>query len=752
MGKIFRLSMLFMIIFSVGIVSLCDARRPPDAQLKVQPEPNAVNFLDFYESLEKTGQAPLITTDAALWAVGELSAQLRSELDLQAQAPALKSLLMNLETALLDASDGTISAPMFKDPKKPDVPANLQDSIKLALDYIRIAQALLEPKNDDPLGLEKEINRVRIADGTASSTICTQNTDYGRFALTTQHNRTTALQNYGHARAWLANFRFRYDDRVPGRRMLKSDPPRLRGGWFTGIDTLEAGNGDIRQMRVLEAMYPDEGLTEIRAAAIIALLMDQTQDNNISLLKKWKRINKLETAWAGQAETPGPIELVEALKIKLEENNKEYSLESALKYLANDYDTLVYIAWLESRVRQPRDVNHDGARYFTFLGPRPPIEKEILAKMARSKEWDAGYTGNKSPFSLVIDGTKKYRGYPRGFDLAAAMQNNIEARKFLEREGDRDYYLFADRSEIAREVWLKSSRSGEQEDSWFTFIDDDDPLPVRTQLLQACQKSVEPSRAVHPDVYVWQDAHRLVRLNTMLGYATWLNYEVTPAEVQSVNGRLKSLQNTTGDTAKKGPGYLDPFPHVYLQLSEACKRMAELAQEYLGKQTDTTRRCASMKTLMHEAAEVAERQIEKPDKSNKEDEMWIRNWAKNLRNVLTPETLSKTYIARSADTPISITSVPWRSGNRALQFGLGPVWRVDTVVAVGEHDRHVSGALFSHYEFKIDEDQKLVDNTTWQQRLQSGKTGQPMLLEPLIPPPSITSKIDHIVAKPTKRD
>jgi len=743
--------MLFVAVLWMGIASFSDARRPPDAQLKVQAEPDTVNFLDFYEALEKSGQSPLITTDSALWAVGELSAQVRSELDLQAQAPALKDLLAKVEAALRDASDGAITVRVGKEFESTPVPGNLQDSIKLAHDYIRVAQALLDPKTDAPLGTEKEIARVRIADGLATSTICSQVIDYGRFALTTQHNRTTDLQNYGSARAWLANFRFRYDDRVPGRRMLKSDPPRLRGGWFTGIDALEAGNGDIRQMRVLEAMYPADGLTEIRAAAIIALLMDQTKDNNIPLLKKWKRINKLETAWAGRAETPGPIELVEALKIKLEENKKDYSLDSALLFLSSDYDTLVYIAWLESRVRQPQDVNHDGTRYFTFLGPRPVIEQNVLAKLARSKEWDAGYTGSGDPFSLVTDGLEKFRGYPRGFDLAAAMQNNIEARKFLEAGGDRDYYYFADRSESAREIWLRSCRSGEINQSWFKFLDDDGPLSVRTQLLEACQKSAEPSRAVRPDVYVWQDAHRLVRLNTMLGYVTWLNYEVSPAEMKSSNGGLKSMGKVSVNTSGKGPGYLDPFPHVYDQLADASEWMAKLAGEYLGIETDAARRCNRMKTLMETAEGVAKREIKKPDSMSKEDEAWIGQWAKNLRDVLTPDALVKSYIARSADTPISVTSVPWRSDHRALQFGLGPVWRLDTIVAVGESDRHVSGALFSHYEFKIAEDEELVTNTDWHERLKIGETGKPMLLKLIIPPPSITSRLDHIVTKPPER-
>ncbi|MFW5870038.1 MAG: DUF3160 domain-containing protein, partial [Candidatus Sumerlaeota bacterium] len=466
------------------------------------------------------------------------------------------------------------------------------------------------------------------------------------------------------------------------------------------------------------------------------------------MIETWENMDRLEDGWAGASLTPGPIELVEGLKEKVD---GKWNLDNALAYLADDYDTLVWIAWLESRVKQPADLENTGRRGFTFLGARAVVEEEILKRVAEHEKWHGAFTGRGNPFTLVREDNKSFRGYPRSFDLAVAMQNNQDARKFLEASSDTKYYRFPEQEVMAREVWLRASRSGEVAKRFRLRLKRETPLPARTQLLLACQKGAEPSRAVDPDVYVWQEAHRLVRLNTMLGFATWLSHERSPATI-SDGAQSSAKRNADKTDSKPGAGYLDPFPHIYRQLRDVCKRMQKLSEEHLGIPSDAaTNRCKKMANLMEQAEKIAKREIKKPERMSAEDAAWIGNWATHLGDILEPTVSIKTGGAREAGASAMLTAVPWSDETRALQTALGPLWRLSTVVAVGDEDRPVTGALFSLYEFKGNA-RDLMTDAEWRERVLGNTPARPLLLEELIPPPSITSRIEDIVGNSSMKD
>jgi hypothetical protein len=364
--------------------------------------------------------------------------------------------------------------------------------------------------------------------------------------------------------------------------------------------------------------------------------------------------------------------------------------------------------------------------------------------MARHEKWQAGFVGDNEPFTLAQLGIEFFRGWPRGYDLAAALQNNLDARKFLEESGDTEYYYYRRQRRAAREVWLRASDSGEFSCAEKWDLPWADRLPVRVQLLQVAQMSAEPSRAVRPDVYVWQDAHRLARLNTSLAYCAWLNHEYAPAGFYQTNDVLKPLNAHVGNEGKQAAGYIDPFPHVYERLADSCRRMADLCEEHLGPKNPTTRRCIEMQALMKRAEEVAVNEITKPDSMALADARWIDQWAAHLRNALNDESLSGIYVGRDARDSVAVAAVPWMRRSRALQMATGPLWALQTTVAVGEEDREVVGAIFSFYEFKSDSS-ALVGNADWRAMLSSGTAGAPLLLRQLVPPPAVTSRLNDIV-------
>jgi hypothetical protein len=86
----------------------------------------------------------------------------------------------------------------------------------------------------------------------------------------------------------------------------------------------------------------------MRAAALLSLILEKTHlTPDQTALDVWKELNGAETLWSGESPELDPPTLLTSLESQLE---GPVSFSRTLELLADDYETLVWLAWIEARL------------------------------------------------------------------------------------------------------------------------------------------------------------------------------------------------------------------------------------------------------------------------------------------------------------------------------------------------------------------------------------------------------------------
>ncbi len=719
MGRLFPVALICALYFLPAVSHEALGKRPEEVEVVLEPELQAKNFIEFYERLERTGQAALVTADSALWAVRTLHEQALPALEVHALAPRLEEILDVLNAALepVETAPPVVLVGQIKEP----LPPKLVGPARRARRTVQVARFLLSGRGDPPPEIRDEIERIGRHEGIEISDVLRQKIDYSRLVPKGHYTRTDGLRRYFLVATWLEGIVFRMDERDVENGEYPLGRPGVKTGWFGEVETFEAEELDRgaikkKEMAKLEKIYPLQGLEEMRAAALLSILMENAMTpNGKTALETWREMDDALTGWRGPSREFGPSALLESLRPRVEKPKAPWNAYDALWFLNDDYDVMSWLAWLESRVRPKDDPVNLGRRGFALVGLRPGVDYRILRSHAASDSWEAVHSGEGTPFTLVKDPKGGgVRGLFRGCDLLTAMGNHL-ARRQLIQGGDTHYMAYRTQAERAKVVWEISLQKKSH-------------ASVYQKLLKTVEIAAEPEVARPPADYVAQEEHRLVRLNAALVHWASLQRDMVPNARHNYSGPDPQRPAPLEERPFAGPrGYVDPFPDLYELLAETAGEIGRVLEDAERLPAPYVANCEAVEELMERLEDIARKEIKKPKKIDDEDYLLIRQWGGRLKRALFLPRKRTIPTGFDFEEPLPLVVDVHTYGSHCLQPAVGRLDEVRTVVPVAGRDTPVTGAILPYYEFKSPRSDRMTDQS-WREALQKGFPLEPLIL------------------------
>ncbi len=691
------------------------AERPGDQALYLEPDPQQRTLTAFYGDLYCDGKPMLITVDSALWAVHILHEQARAQVETTLLTPRLQTVLEALEKSL-NASEEETPSWILLHSERVDLPPSLTEPARRARLYVQTAQLLLTGDANPPAALQGEWNRIQAHEIWAFSDIFEQKFDYATLEPRGQSLRTEALRRYYRTSRYLGNLILRLDQMSARKTGQPFDQPLLEGGWFRGIKTIWAADLKREEMAKLEAQYPAQGLVEMRAAALLSLILENTPlSPEQTVLDIWKEMDATETRWSGQSPDLDPPTLLASLKTRVP---KPGNLAQTIEFLADDYNTLAWLAWLEARLK-PLSYRHDfdlGRRGFSLLGRRYPTDSRILRAMRANETWPGRSNVPQERAFTNAPGKngETIRGLSRGLDLLAAM-GNAQAYLLLKREGDLQYFGMDRQKNLAEEVWkssllrekgffrkLRESWRSESHPQGWPPESADSIEQILTLAIEQTAGALRPRKL--PD-YTRQTDHEFLRANSALAFWVSLQRESELVEpVQPLERPLDLPPATSLDTPPPGgatlPCYVDPYPTLYNQLARAAGNMAVILENSNPLSNPFVQNARAVEQLLKTLERVALQQTRKSSRISPEDQKTLCEWGLSLSRALELPPDEAARIGFQLDAPVPTIATLHNQGGATFQAGVGPLWSLTTTAPFENQDIQVTGAILPYFEAK----------------------------------------------------
>ena len=717
------------------------ASRPGDRALGLEPDPRQRTMIAFYTDLHQEGKPMLITVDSALWAVHLLREQTRAQLETAILTPRLQTVLETLEKSL-NASGEETPRWIQLDSGRVNLPSPLAEPARRARLYVQTARMLLAGETPPP-PLQAEWNRIQTHETWAFSDVFDQKLDYASLEPRGQSLRTETLRCYYRSSRYLGNLLLRLDQKSARKTGQPFDHPLLEGGWFQGVHTSWTDDRKRGEMARLEAQYPSQGLVEMRAAALLSLILENTHlSPEQTALDVWKEMDAAETQWSGLSPDLDPPALLASLKICVP---KPETLERTIEFLGDDYDTLTWLAWLEARL-QPLaccQTPDSGRRGFSLCGRRYLPDSRILRALCASDTWPGrGNAGGGRAFTSVPgpDGAT-IRGGVRGLDLLAAM-GNPQASLLLKRDKDFQYFGMDHQKKLAQEVW-KSYLP--EEKGFFRKLGDafsfanraNDPSDGAGSIEQLLTQAIEQTAGALslrnlPD-YTRQTDHEFLRANSALAFwATLQRESELPEPTQPLEKAVENPLSSHPDTLTTGTTawtccYVDPNPVLYNTLAHAASQMAVVLEKSSRLSTPFVQNARSLERLLKTLERVALQQAGKTFRISPEDQKTLCEWGPSLSRALKLPPEEAIRIGFRFDESVPTIATLQNRGGAAFQAGVGPLWSVTTSAPILGQDIQVTGALLPYFEAKRPEE-KAWTAAQWRELHQKQEPLAPTLL------------------------
>ncbi len=732
------LATVLLTLFHLTLGSTTQAARPGDRALYLEPDSTQRSMIAFYTDLYRDGKPMLITVDSALWAIQELHEQARARMETEVLTPRLSLILETLEKSL--AASGEIPPQWIAlDSEQIALPPPLQEPARRALLYVQTARLLLTGEAPPP-SLQGEWNRIQAHETWGLSDVFEQQLDYADLKPRGQSLRTEPLKRYFLAARYLGNLVLRLDQLSARRNGHPFDQPAQEGGWFRGVDTTKAARRDREEMARLEAQYPTQGVVEMRAAALLSLILEKTHlTPDQTALDVWKELNGAETLWSGESPELDPPTLLTSLESQLE---GPVSFSRTLELLADDYETLVWLAWIEARLPALPYCQETplGRRGFSLLGRRFPTDHRVLRAMRANDIWNG--EGNKVPDNaftrLSGDSGKTQRGLSRGLDLLAVMGNS-QAYRILKREGDLQYFGMDRQKHLAEEVW-KSARPKEKEkleelkEWWISPSLRTNKLQNSESITSRLLRSVEQTAGAmqlrkNPD-YVRQPDHEFLRANSALAF--WVLLQRESEETESLHTldptpstSTLNIENPTPNATL--PCYVDPYPTLYADLAQVANQMVTVLQMVHHTEDPFVKNAQAVQRLLKTLERAALSQAKRSGSPSPEDQKILQDWGGALARARTLPPDDAVGIGFRLEEPLPTLATLQKREGFVLQVGVGPLWSLTTTAPIEGYDIQVTGALLSYYEVKRSESQTYTA-TQWRELHRKQEPIAPTLL------------------------
>lgn len=692
------------------------AARPGDRALDLEPDPRQRTMIAFYTDLHQEGKPMLITVDSALWAVHLLREQARAQLETAILAPRLQTVLDALEKSLNASGEETPSWIQL-DSGRVNLPPVLAEPARRARLYAQTARMLLAGETNPPAPLQAEWNRIQTHETWAFSDVFDQKLDYATLEPHGQSLRTETLRCYYRSSRYLGNLLLRLDQQSARKTGQPFDHPQLEGGWFQGVHTSWTDDRKREEMARLEAQYPTEGLMEMRAAALLSLILENTHlSPEQTALDVWKEMDSAETQWSGESPALDPPALLASLKTCAP---KPETPEQTLAFLADDYDTLTWLAWLEARL-QPLaycQTPDPGRRGFSLYGRRYSPDSRILCAMHSNDTWPGRGTAVRERIFTSVPGKngETLRGGNRGLDLLAAL-GNPQASLLLKRDGDFQYFGMDHQKKQAQEVWRSYLP---EEKGFFRKLGDtlhfanrgknstEGSDSIEQSLIQAIEQTAGVLSLRRLPDYARQTDHEFLRANSALAF--WVSLQQESEQVEIASPQEKPVQNRIVPDLPPttGPGgicYVDPYPVLYHQLARTAGNMATVLEKSNRLSTPFIQNAHSVERLLNTLERVALQQAGKSDRISPEDRKTLCEWGPSLARALELPPEEAIRIGFRLDEPVPTIVTLQNRGGAIFQVGIGPLWTVTTTAPILGQDIQVTGAILPYFEAKRPEE------------------------------------------------
>ncbi|MCZ7385556.1 MAG: DUF3160 domain-containing protein [Candidatus Methanoperedens sp.] len=552
---------------------------------------------------------------------------------------------------------------------------DLKEAAKRNVEYFAVGLKLLDPNATVPefarADVDAELRLIEGHEGFSESPIFKYKEDYSQYVPRGHYTGSEELKRYFKSMMWYGRMAF-----------------LLKEGYVSKEDA---------RIQTIQASWISSKMDSIKTSG------------NKTVAEDWNRIYTVTAFFVGVADDLTPYEYRESmLKVfgstfkstELNDNDKLLNLKAELAVMRSPE---IYGGTGRCEIDPPiteEKVNEcfEKSKGMRFMGQKFVPDSYMFQNLVLLE-----YTGNSSPFTMVMSKSGPIRGFPRGLDTMALLDSQ-RARDILEKEGDTDYKNYDEKFKGLKAEFDMFNESEWTQNLYWSWLYTIKPL----------LKEYGPGYPTFMQTQAWQDKE----LNTALASWTELRHDTILYAKQSYT------IGTTSLPAQPMPvvGYVEPVPEFYARLLAMTKMTKNGLGGLEALDAGDKTRLESLESILSRLLELSTKELENQELTE-EDYTFIRNFGENLDSVVAGVDTDGKQTTLIADVHTDTNT------GKVLEEGTGEVNVV--LVAYKVPDGRIiigAGPVIPYYEFKQPMQERLTDET-WREMLKKNPPDAPAWTE-----------------------
>jgi Protein of unknown function (DUF3160) len=527
---------------------------------------------------------------------------------------------------------------------------NVKGALKKNIAYLSVAAALLDDKFKIPASVEKSVE--------------------AELKLIQEHQ--------GIAQSVIFNYKEDYSQYVPRGHYTRNEKfERYFKAmmWFGRISFyLKPGNkkSDL-----------DLGRALTRQAILLVDALQNCRVSNESAQKIWEQIYNPLTFLIGKTDD---LNYYDYLKLI----TQLYPKKDLYKKIEPDENIDKFIAAAQS-LPAPKTLSTyylktdttspiQATRSFRFLGQRYIPDSYIFQQLVYDK----------------VGNNQKPRYLPKGLDVMAALGSN-RALEILKTVYKENQYFNYDTQMLKLKTEFKELTTPEWNQSvYFGW------LHTLKLLLEPISKS--PNL---PD-FLFSPAYADKTLVTVCGSWTQLRHDTILYAKQSYTVALTAIRPQANQ-----PGYVEPYPKVYEQMTNLISDLENILKQYLILDDEVGSRLENLKTLTQKLNSIADKEV-KGNELDDDDLTLLNHIGDNLEGMITFPGQFDKYSSETDNKMALVADVHTDPNSmQVLEEGVGNPYFIYAVIPYLKKQFLAVGGVFSYYEFTKPISERMTDEE-WQ--------------------------------------
>ncbi len=548
---------------------------------------------------------------------------------------------------------------------------DLKEAAKRNVEFFAVGSKLLDPNATIPefarANVDEELKLIEGHEGFSESPIFRYKEDYSQYVPRGHYTGSEELKKYFKAMMWYGRMAF-----------------LLKEGYVSKDDA---------RLQTIQASWISGKIDSIK-----------TSDNR-TVAENWNRVYTVTAFFVGVADDLTPYEYRESmLKVfgstfmpeELTDSDKLLNLKAELVAMISPE---IYGGTGKCMINPPiteEKVNEcfENSKGMRFMGQKFVPDSYMFQNLVPLE-----YSGNSTPFTMVISGGGPIRGFPRGLDIMALLGSK-RARDILEKEGDTDYKNYSERF-----IELKSEFDKFNEPEWAQNL-----YWSWLYTLKPMLEEYEHGYPTFMQTEAWQDKE----LNTALASWAELRHDSILYAKQSYTIDITSLP----PQPKPVVGYVEPVPEFYARLLALTKMTKSGLGDMKALSAEDRIRLESLESILSRLLELSKKELGN-EELTEEDYAFIRSFGENLDSVV-----AGVDTAGKETTLVADVHTDTNTG-KVLEEGTGEIELI--VIAYKMPDGRIiigAGPIIPYYEFKQPMQERLSDEK-WREMLNKNPPSAP---------------------------